>query len=84
MVSLVLYVGFVGFIIYLGVEEWLRGNEVGRLLSVLGGFLLLAGVGAPVITMPRVGVMFWIILILILAVRAELHSPKKINITLNR
>jgi len=77
MISLVLYGGFIGFVIFLGVEEWYRGNEIGRLLAILGGFVLLAGVGAPIITMPRVGVIFWTIIILGLAVRAESHAPRK-------
>ena len=75
MVSLLLYVVFIGMIIYLGLEEWLWGYEVGRFLTILGGFLLVAGVGAPIMTMPRVGVIFWTLLILCLAIRAELHSP---------
>ena len=74
IISLLLYVIFVLFIIYLGVQEWRNGYEIGRFLAFLGGFLLIAGIGAPIITMPRTGMIFWTVLLLALAVRTELHS----------
>ena len=69
LVAALLYVGFIALIIFLGAIEWYHGNEIGRLLTLIGIFVFIAGIGSPVITSSRVGVIFWVIIMLILAVR---------------
>ncbi|MBT3926423.1 MAG: hypothetical protein HOF33_05505 [Rhodospirillaceae bacterium] len=76
LVSVLLYFGFIATIIYLGASEWYRGKEMGRLLTILGIFVFLAGVGSPVITTARISVIFWVILMLVFAVRAAQRAER--------
>ena len=76
IVSLLLYLGFIATMLYLGANEWYRGIETGRLLTILGLFVLLSGVGSPVITASRFGVIFWVVLMLVLAVGAARRADK--------
>ena len=71
MVSLVLYIGLIISLIYIGLGDWCRGYEIGRFLTILGVFVLIAGVGAPIITMARTDTIFWTIVVLALGVRNE-------------
>lgn len=74
MVSLALYLGLIISLIYIGLENWYRGHEIGRFLTILGVFILIAGVGAPIITMARTDTILWIMVILALGVRNEKNS----------
>ena len=80
LVSLFMYVGFIAIMLFVGTMEWFKGSETGRLLVVLGLFVLVAGIGAPVVTASRVNVIFWVILLLIMGVgvarRAEVNRKK--------
>ena len=74
MVSLILYLGLIISLIYVGLEDWYRGNEIGRFLTILGVFILIAGVGSPIITMARTDTILWIMVVLALGIRNERNA----------
>lgn len=73
-----LYIGFIATIVFVGANEWYRGREVGRLLTILGLFVFMAGIGGPVITTARISVIFWVITMLVFAVRATQLAEEKV------
>jgi hypothetical protein len=76
LVAVLLYFGFILLILFFGVIEWYRGRELGRFMTVLGLFVLLGGIGTPVLTVSRVNVMLWVVLMLVLALRQALRSDE--------
>ncbi len=70
LVSLIVYVSIILTIIFIGISEWVKGYETGRFLAFLGKLTFLGGVGQPVVTASRANVIFWILILLILALRS--------------
>ena len=82
LVSATIYMSIVLAIIFIGISEWKKGYEAGRLLTFLGVLALLGGVGQPFITVSRANVIFWIFILLILALRsARIRGENKLKST---
>ena len=64
-VSLFLYLLFIATLAILGAIEWRNGNENGKLLTLFSVLLLLAGIGAPVLTSSRVNILFIVIIVIL-------------------
>ena len=70
LVSAILYMSIIFTIVFIGLNQWIKGYEDGRLLTFLGTITLFGGVGNPVITMSRVNLIFWVLVLLIFALRS--------------
>ena len=70
LVSVLVYMSIILTIISVGIIEWSKGYETGRLLAFLGLIAFLGGIGQPVVTTSRANVIFWVLILLIFAVRS--------------
>ena len=70
LVSAIVYMSILLTIIFIGLREWTKGYETGRFLTFLGMLAFLGGIGQPVITISRANVLFWVLILLILALRS--------------